>query len=68
MKVTTQCPLVFLLNVGCRQVGNLENEKCDVMGCELSWGSSSRIMLRSHIIWGLAVGLYVEGCIVVKFL
>jgi len=68
MKFTKQCPLVFLVIVGCRQIGNLEIEKGGVMGFELSWVRSRRNTLSSHMIWVRAVGLYVEGSIVVKYL
>ena len=51
MKVTKQCRLLFLVIVGCRQVGNLEIEKCEVMGFELSWVRSRINMVSSHLIW-----------------
>jgi len=68
MKVTKKCPLLFLVKVGCRHVGNLESEEDEIMEFELSWVRSRINTLRSHMIWVRAVGLYVEGSIVVKFL
>jgi hypothetical protein len=53
MKVTKQCPLVFLVNVSCRQVGTLQIEVVEVMGSGMSWVRSRRNMLRSHRTWGL---------------
>jgi len=53
MKVTKQCPIVLLVNVGCRQVGTLEIEEAEVMGCGLSWVRSRRNKLRFRRIWGL---------------
>jgi len=53
MKVTKQCPLVLLVNVSCRQVGTLEIEVVEVMGCGMSWVRSRRNMLGSNRTWGL---------------
>jgi hypothetical protein len=53
MKVTKECPLVLLVNVSCRQVGTLEIEVVEVMGCGMSWVRSRRNMLGSHRTWGL---------------
>jgi len=53
MKFAKQYPLVLLVNVGCRQVGTLEIEVVEVMGCGMSWLHNRRNMLRSHRTWGL---------------
>jgi len=44
MKFTKECPLLFLVNVGCRQVGTLESDKGEVMVCGVSWVRSIRNM------------------------
>ena len=54
MKVTKQCPLLLLVNVGCRQVGILESEEGEVMGCRMSWVRGRRNTSRSGcgFVWG----------------
>ena len=68
MVFTKQCPLLLLVNAGCRQVGILESEKGEEMGCGLSWVRSRWNTLMSHRVCFLAVGFYGEGCITVKCL
>ena len=67
-QVTKECRRLSLVNVGCRQVGKMGSEKGELMGFELSWVRSRRNMLSYHIIPVRAVSLYVEGCIMVRFL